>query len=152
MTTWIKWLTNTLSWCHHIIVRHYIGQLQPVRWHTRQAIVMDQCLWIYSPSRAVFITGSSFRILGWAQNFKRSIRKFTFLCILLCIFNFGHCKLQFSSIILHVRNALKSQYLFVVSAKLFPASQSARYQCLRCAFQIFHICTSSVCSYTIPMS
>ena len=46
------------------------------------------------------------------------------LYILFCILNLRHCKLHFMYITLHMRVALKSQYLFVAGAKPFPANQN----------------------------
>ena len=68
--------------------------------------------------------------------------KITHMYIILCtcIFNFGLCKLQFSSRTLHVRVALESQYLFVVVARPIPANQNVK------NFQIFHISAGSVAS------
>ena len=66
--------------------------------------------------------------------------KITHLYIILCIFNFGHCKLHFSSRTLHVRFALEWQYLFVVVGRPFPANQNVR------NFQIFHISAGSLAS------
>ena len=61
-----------------------------------------------------------------------------FLYILLGIFNFGHYKLHISSITLHVRVELKSQYVFLVGAKPFPVSyQNVKYEYCHCALQIF---------------
>ena len=53
----------------------------------------------------------------------------------LAYFNFGYCKLHFSSITLHVKAAWKSQYLFVVGAKSFPANWDIQCECFRCALQ-----------------
>ena len=49
----------------------------------------------------------------------------------------------FSSITLHVRVALKSQYLFVVGAKPFPANRNVKHERFHCAFKIFHIVAGS---------
>ena len=63
------------------------------------------------------------------RNFKRSIKKDTSLYIVVFIFNFGlHCKLYFSAITLHMRDALKSQYLFMVAVMPFPANQNVKYE------------------------
>ena len=48
-----------------------------------------------------------------------------------------------------MRVALLSQYLFVFSAKPFPANQNVRYERLHCAFQIFHIFCSSGNSHRV---
>ena len=66
--------------------------------------------------------------------------KITHLYIILCVFNFGHFKLHFSSRTLHVKVALEWQYLFVVVARPFPANQKVRKS------QIFHISAGSVAS------
>ena len=34
---------------------------------------------------------------------------------------------------------LKSEYLFVIGAKPFPANQNVKYECFHYAFNIFHI-------------
>ena len=52
------------------------------------------------------------------------VSKIMYLCSLLFIFNFGHYKLHFSSITLHVRVAIKSWYLFMVSANPFTANKN----------------------------
>ena len=69
----------------------------------------------------------------------RTIKNYTFLKILLCISNFVYRKLHFSSITLHVKVALKSHILILVSAKPFPAHQKVKYECFHCTFQIVHI-------------
>ena len=40
-----------------------------------------------------------------------------------------HCKLHFLSITRNARAALKSHYLFMVGAELFPANQNFKYEC-----------------------
>ena len=45
------------------------------------------------------------------------------LFILLCIINFGHCKMDFMYITLHVWVVLKSQYSFVADDKQFSANK-----------------------------
>ena len=45
---------------------------------------------------------------------------------------------------LHMNVALKSQYLFVVSARPFPTNQNVKYGYFCCAFQLFHIFAGSV--------
>ena len=62
----------------------------------------------------------------------------TTMYILFCILTFGHYKLHSLYIALHMKVALKSQYLFAVGAKPFPAIQNVQYKCYNCAFQIFH--------------
>ena len=52
-------------------------------------------------------------------------------------------KIEFSSITLHVRVALKSQYKIVVAAKPFPANQNVKYVCYYCA-QILHTFAGNV--------
>ena len=59
-------------------------------------------------------------VLGYLRNIEND----TILYILLCVFNFEHCKLHFMYITLHIRVVFKSQYLFVADAKPFPANQN----------------------------
>ena len=42
-----------------------------------------------------------------------------------------------------MRVALKSQYLFVVGAKPFPANRKVKHERFHCAFKIFHIFAGS---------
>ena len=58
----------------------------------------------------------------------------TFYCLSL-ISDIANCIT--SSLSLHVRDVLKSQYLFVVSVKPFPANQNVKFECFHCDFQIF---------------
>ena len=63
--------------------------------------------------------------------------KLSFMFWQIC--NFGHCKLQFWSITLHMRVAIESQYLIVAGTMPFSANQNVKYDCFHCPFQIFHI-------------
>ena len=58
-----------------------------------------------------------------------------FYCVSLILDN----AIFFFAITPHVRFALKSEYLFVAGVKPFPANQIVKYECIHCAFQIFHI-------------
>ena len=78
------------------------------------------------------------------ENFRWMLENDTFQYIPLCIFNFGHCKLYFSSIKLHIRVALMSQYLFVIGKKPFAVNQNVKYECSHCALQKFYIFAGSV--------
>ena len=75
-------------------------------------------------------------------NFRLSIKHDTFQCILLCIWNLGHCIFPHNTTREGV--ALKPQYLFVSDVMPFPANQKIKYELHRCAFQIFHIFASTV--------
>ena len=60
------------------------------------------------------------------------------------------------SLISHTQNCIlvhnTPQYLFVIGAKPFPANQNVKYECLHCAFQIYHIFAGSVYQFTtIPI-
>ena len=57
----------------------------------------------------------------------KASKKYTFLQILLCIFNFETCKLLVSW----------ELHLFVVGAKPFPINQNVKNQCFRCALHAF---------------
>ena len=57
-------------------------------------------------------------------NFRRSIKNGTLPYILFCDFNFGHLKIAISYMRIHVWVAFKPQYLFVVGAAPFPATQN----------------------------
>ena len=70
-------------------------------------------------------------------HFRRNIKNETFLYSVPFISDFENC--IFSCTTLHAWVALKTQYLFVVGAKAFPANQYFKYECLPCAFQLFHI-------------
>ena len=70
---------------------------------------------------------------------KKKIHSWRLYCV-----SFGQCKLQFSSITLHAKVALKSQYLFVFGAKPSPANQNIKCDSPHYAIQIFHIFTGSV--------
>ena len=65
-------------------------------------------------------------------------------------FNFGHCKLHFSSITLHMRVALKSQYLFVVDAKPFQANQNVKYEYYHCVLR--YLCFKIIFADTLHMA
>ena len=54
------------------------------------------------------------------------------------VLNFGHCTPRFLPITLHMKVALLQIYLFVACAKPFPTKQNVKYECLHCAFKIFH--------------
>ena len=87
----------------------------------------------------IFATIGIIDTLETVANVMQSIKNDTLLQILQSIFNFEHCKLHFSSITLHVRVAVRPQYLLVVAAKPSPTIQDIKYERFRCAFQIFHI-------------
>ena len=77
-------------------------------------------------------------------NFMQSIENDRSPKIILCSFNFGHCKLYFSLITLCMWNALKWQYLVVVGAKPFPANQNIKYECFHWASKYSKLLAGSV--------
>ena len=77
-------------------------------------------------------------------NFMRSIGNDRYPYIILCSFNFGHCKLYFSLLTLCIRNALKWQYLVVVDPKPFPANQNVKYGCFHWASKYSKLLAGSV--------
>ena len=50
---------------------------------------------------------------------------------------------------LHMSVALKSQYLFVFDARLFPTNSNVKYESYYCAFQISYIFAGSVCGIAL---
>ena len=89
------------------------------------------------------LPGKMWNILG-------EVLKIMFLRIVLCSFNFRHCKLQFSSITLHEMVEFKWQHLFAVGATTFLSNQNLKYGCFQSAFQIFsNICLPVVYLYNI---
>ena len=77
-------------------------------------------------------------------NFMRSIENDRSPYIILCSFNFGHCKLYFSLLTLCMSNALKWQYLVVVGAKPFPANQNVKYESFHWASKYSKLLAGSV--------
>ena len=61
-------------------------------------------------------------------SFKRNIKNDTFLYISLI-----SDAVNFSSITLHARVALKLQYMFVIRARPFPANHNVQYNCFHCS-------------------
>ena len=61
-------------------------------------------------------------------SFKRNIKNDTFLYISLI-----SDTVNFSSITLHARVALKLQYMFVIRARPFPANHNVQYNCFHCS-------------------
>ena len=71
--------------------------------------------------------------LGAMGNFMRSITKRHIPVHYIVYLSFLTLQIAFLSIAFHMRVALKSQYLFVVSTKPFPANQNVKYGCFHYA-------------------
>ena len=104
---------------------------------TRRKFCVMQATNSWTPTPFAWIHNVIIYSLESVWNFRGSIKKWHIPII--CSFNYGHCKLPFSSITLHVRAAFKPQYMFVVGAKSFPANQNVKYGCSNFSFRIFRI-------------